>query len=559
MSSHRETPEISKDPVADNTDVYAFVSPGRPGPVTLAANFIPFQNPQGGPNFYEFGDDVLYAIHVASRGDAQPDVTYEFRFTTKVLSDETFLYNTGPLTAIDDPDWNRPQFYSVTRVARGRRPRLLASGLACPPVNIGPRSTPNYGATFTNAAVHPIRGGRTVFAGQRGDAFFVDLGSVFDLGALRPFQNLHLIPLPAAPGVNGLQGLNVHTIALQVPISDVSRLGDVPTDVMQPSAVIGVWATASRQKARLFDPDLGRAVGHGPFSQVSRLGNPLFNEVITPMFDKDRWNALPPADDSQFAKYVAHPELARLLPVLYPGVFPRLAAYTAARADLLAILLTGIPAGVVPGFQNFTGPRQADLLRLNLAVPPSSSPNPIGLVAGDPAGFPNGRRLADNVVAIELRAVAGATIPLVDPAFTQMLRPRCSRTAPEHESPSAAHVPVPSEPGRRLPEHSGDPGRLTCPPPRTRMPVRGRSCSTSVTTSERSSSGCRPTPRDSRWRSGLRARHEAARHTTDPTPTTPTWRWWAVRARRASHTPSSTRPSSRATTSWWRCPTALSS
>jgi hypothetical protein len=418
MSSHREAPEISKDPVADNTDVYAFVSPDRPGTVTLVANFIPFQNPQGGPNFYEFGDDVLYAIHVSNRGDARSDVTYQFRFTTKVLSEETFLYNTGPLTAIDDPDWNRPQFFSVTRVARGRKPELLASGLACPPVNIGPRSTPNYGATFTHAAVHPIRGGRTVFAGQRGDAFFVDLGSVFDLGALRPFQNLHLIPLPAAAGVNGLQGLNVHTIAIQVPISDVSRLGDVPTDVMKPSAVIGVWATASRQKARVFDPDVGRAVGHGPFSQVSRLGNPLFNEVITPMADKDRWNAVPPAEDSQFAKYVAHPELARLLPVLYPGVFPRLAAYTAARADLLAILLTGIPAGVVPGFQNFTGRTQADLLRLNLAVPPSSTPNPIGLIAGDPAGFPNGRRLADNVVAIELRAIAGATIPLVDSAFT---------------------------------------------------------------------------------------------------------------------------------------------
>jgi hypothetical protein len=151
--------------------------------------------------------------------------------------------------------------------------------------------------------------------------------------------------------------------------------------------------------------------------QVSRLGNPLFNEVITPMAEKDRWNAVAPRDDAQFAKYVAHPELARLLPVLYPGVFPHLAGYTKERVDLLAILLTGIPAGVVPGFQNFTGSRQADLLRLNVAVPPSATPNPIGLVAGDAAGFPNGRRLEDDVVAIELRAVAGATIPLVDPTF----------------------------------------------------------------------------------------------------------------------------------------------
>jgi hypothetical protein len=224
--------------------------------------------------------------------------------------------------------------------------------------------------------------------------------------------------MPAAPGVNGLQSLNVHTIAIQVPISDVTRNGDVPTNPLAASSVIGVWAAASRQQARIFDDDLGRAVGHGPFRQVSRLGNPLFNEVITPMADKDRWNATEPRDDAQFAKYVARPELAGLLPVLYPGVFPNLAAYTKDRADLLAILLTGIPAGIVPGFQNFTGQVQADLLRLNLAIPPSANPNPIGLIAGDAAGFPNGRRLADNVVAIELRAIAGATIPLVDPTFT---------------------------------------------------------------------------------------------------------------------------------------------
>jgi hypothetical protein len=418
MSSHREAPEISKDPVADNTDVYAFVSPDKPGTVTFIANFIPFQNPQGGPNFYEFGDDVLYEIHVSNTGAARADVTYQFRFSTQVRSDETFLYNTGPIRSITDATWNRPQFYSVTRVALGRAPEQLASGLTCPPVNVGLRSTPDYGATFTAAAVHPIRGGRTVFAGQRGDAFFVDLGSVFDLGVLRPFQNLHLLPLPAAPGVNGLQSLNVHTIAIQVPISDVSRNGNVPKNPMDASSVIGVWATASRQAATVWDATQGRAVGHGPFQQVSRLANPLFNEVITPMADKDRWNASQPRDDAQFAKYVARPELARLLPVLYPGVFPKLAAYGKDRADLLAILLTGIPSGVVPGFQNFTGARQADLLRLNLAIPPALSPNPIGLVGGDPAGFPNGRRLGDNVVAIELRAVAGATIPLVDASFT---------------------------------------------------------------------------------------------------------------------------------------------
>ena len=417
MSSHREAPEVSKDPVADNTDVYAFVSPDKPDTVTLIANFIPFQNPQGGPNFYEFGDDVLYEIHVSNRGDARADVTYQFRFSTKVRSDSTFLYNTGPISSISDPAWNRPQSYSVTRVARGDTGRLLASRLSCPPVNIGPRSTPSY-ATLAGQAVHSIQGGRTVFAGQRAEGFHVDLGSIFDLGTLRPFQMLHLIPSAAAVGVNGTQGLNVHSIAIQVPISDLTRRANRPTDPLDAGSVIGVWATSSRQKSRIWDDVSGRYAWRGPFSQVSRLGNPLFNEVITPMAKKDRWNASQPYDDSVFAKYVAQPELAKLLPVLYPGVFPKLAAYTKPRADLLAILLTGIPAGIVPGFQNYTGSTQADMLRLNVAVPPTANPNPIGLVAGDAAGFPNGRRVIDDVVAIELRAVAGATIPLVDPSFT---------------------------------------------------------------------------------------------------------------------------------------------
>jgi hypothetical protein len=417
MSSHREAPEVSKDPVADNTDVYAFVSPDRPSTVTLIANFIPFQNPQGGPNFYEFGDDVLYEIHVSNRGDARADVTYQFRFRTKVRNDSTFLYNTGPISSISDPAWNRPQSYSVTRVTRDGSSSLLASRLPCPPVNIGPRSTPNY-AHLAGQAVHSIQGGRTVFAGQRAEGFHVDLGSIFDLGTLRPFQMAHLIPSAAAVGVNGTQGLNVHSIAIQVPIADLTRRGNRPTDPLDAGSVIGVWATASRQKSRIWDNEAGRYAWRGPFSQVSRLGNPLFNEVITPMAKKDRWNASPPHDDSTFAKYVAQPELAKLLPVLYPGVFPKLAAYTKPRADLLAILLTGIPKGVVPGFQNYTGSTQADMLRLNVAVPPAANPNPIGLVAGDAAGFPNGRRVIDDVVAIELRAVAGATIPLVDPTFT---------------------------------------------------------------------------------------------------------------------------------------------
>jgi hypothetical protein len=418
MSSHREAPEISKDPVADNTDVYAFVSPDRPDTATLIANYIPLQLPYGGPNFYEFGDEVLYEIHIANRGHARPDITYQFRFETKVRNPDSFLYNTGPITSIRDHAWNRPQFYSVVR-RRGEHAQLLGAGLATPPVNIGPRSTPDYAATFTSAAVHDLPGGRRVFAGQRAEGFFVDLGAIFDLGTLRPFQHLHLIPSADAMGVNGSQGVNVHTIALQVPLTDLTRDGRRPTDAAAAESVIGVWASASRRKARVLDDHTGERAEHGPFRQVSRLANPLFNEVIVPMGDKDRWNHVGPDRDQAFAHYVLHPELARLLPVLYPGVFPHLAAYPKPRADLAAVLLTGIPAGVVPGFQNFTGPTPADLLRLNLAISPTApaKADPLGLIGGDLAGFPNGRRLLDDVVTIELRAIAGATIPLVDSGF----------------------------------------------------------------------------------------------------------------------------------------------
>jgi hypothetical protein len=415
MSSHREAPETAKDPVADSTDVYAFVSPDRPDTVTLIANYIPFQAPDGGPNFYEFGDDVMYDINISNRGKGEADITYRFNFYTKVRDPKSFLYNTGPITGIHSASWNRPQFYSVTRIEGGKT-KKIAEHLACPPVNIGPRSTPNY-PHLASQAVHTI-GARKVFAGQRADAFHVDLGSIFDLGTLRPFEHLHVIPTADAAGRNSLQGFNVHSIALQVPISEVTRDGRKPTDALSAKAVVGVWAAASRRKSRMFDKAQGKYVGHGPWEQVSRLGNPLFNEVITPMAHKDMWNARVPKGDSMFAKYVNHPELARLLPVLYPGVFPHLGAYHKTRADLNAILLTGIPKGIVDGFQNFTGPVESDMLRLNVAIPPSKSPKDTGLLGGDAAGFPNGRRIGDDVVAIELRAVAGVTIPLVDPSFT---------------------------------------------------------------------------------------------------------------------------------------------
>ncbi|MCM8749578.1 DUF4331 domain-containing protein [Thermomicrobiaceae bacterium CFH 74404] len=270
-----------------------------------------------------------------------------------------------------------------------------------------------------------MEGGRKVFAGQREEAFFVDLGAIFDLGTLRPFQNLHLIPTPAADGVDATKGFNVHTIALQVPKTELTRDDSEPTDPMNPSSVIGIWATASRQRASVREPKRGAVRLAGPWVQVSRLGMPLINEVIIPLGNKDRWNASEPEDDEQFLRYYLDPELQNLLPVLYPGVFPNLAALLGAppasrpRNDLLAILLTGIPAGLIPEFQNFTGSTPADMLRLNLAIPPTTvDPSPLGILGDDLGGFPNGRRVFDDVVAIELRAIAGLTYPLIDPTFT---------------------------------------------------------------------------------------------------------------------------------------------
>ena len=431
MSSHREAPEISKDPSADNTDLYAFVSPDKPNTVTIIANYVPFELPYGGPNFNEFADDVLYEIKISNSGDARADVVYQFRFSTSIRNANTFLYNTGPIASPTDPNWNRPQTYTVTRVQRHRghadSERVLGHGLTSPPVNVGVHSTPNY-PKLAAKAYHNLGGGRKVFAGQRADGFHVDLGSAFDLGDLRPFQGAYNNGIPPIlanmPGVNGLRDLNVHTIAIQVPITDLTIDGHQPTNVMSAKSVIGVWATASRTTARILNSGSGTYRNLGHFSQISRLGNPLVNELLNPMAEKDRWNAQPPHDDKQFAQYVLHPELANLIAnVLYPTAFPNLAAYVKAnkpRADLAAILLTGIPAGVVPGFQNYTGSVQADILRLNVAVPPTRAgkQNPIGLVAGDAAGFPNGRRPIDDVTAIELKAVAGATIPLVDKSYT---------------------------------------------------------------------------------------------------------------------------------------------
>jgi Domain of unknown function (DUF4331) len=399
-SSHREAPGISQDPTADNTDVYAFVSPDRPDSVTIVANYIPLQEPAGGPNFAKFGDDVLYELHVDNDGDSAEDVTYQFRFRTRVGNPNTFLYNTGPITSLSDDDWNVRQTYSVTRVAGGEA-QLLGENLPTPPVNIGPRSTPAY-ASLAAEAVADLPGGIRSFAGQRDDPFFVDLGSVFDLAGLRPFNPFHMIPLGAGAGVDGVSGFNAHSIVLQVPTAQLATFSK-PT--------IGIYASASRQRITILRKD-GTRDSNGPWQQVSRLANPLVNEVVIPLGQKDAWNASEPEDDSQFVAEYTEPEVTALENLLYPVLDD---APQTGRGDLVAVLLTGVPG------LNFTGTRQADLIRLNTSISPSGpvgSGNRLGALGGDLAGFPNGRRLEDDVTDIELRAFAcgyGAVVgPIVE-------------------------------------------------------------------------------------------------------------------------------------------------
>ncbi|MHB1930758.1 MAG: DUF4331 domain-containing protein, partial [Acidimicrobiales bacterium] len=425
----------------------------QPDTVTLIANFIPLELPDGGPNFYEFSDRVLYAIHIDNDGDGCADISYQFQFTTVNNDPGSFLYNDGPITSLSAPapgsNWNRQQTYTLSRWQHGRWAQL-GTQLLSPPCNIGPRSTPDY-ASLASQAVHSFSAGGhsgMVFAGQRAEGFYVDLGSVFDLGGLRPFNSLHELPLGNMPGVNSTAAVNVHTVALQVPITDLTRDGRMPTSTTDDGAVIGVWASASVQRVQIWgggyeDGRDGRGDSwSGPFTQVSRLGNPLVNELIIGIGDKDEWNrSAPSADGTRFFKYFANPLLAQLLPTLYPNVFDNLAAYDkahsgtspsdAARPDLVAVLLTGIPnsvlqaagvAGVVPP-TNVGGKGVADMLRLNVAQPPtpvgSAHFSIFGYLEGDGAGYPNGRRVYDDVATIALRAVAGATLPLVtSPRYT---------------------------------------------------------------------------------------------------------------------------------------------
>ncbi|MGH3144972.1 MAG: DUF4331 domain-containing protein [Rubrobacter sp.] len=394
-SSHREAPFISGDPEADATDVYAFRSPDKPSTVTLIANYVPLEVPAGGPNFYKFGDEVLYEFNIDNDGDASDDLTFQFRFDTSVRNGDTFLYNTGPITSLNDRDLNQRQSYSVSLIqgdvnAPGRGGgEVLARNLEVAPANVGPASYPDGYRKVAGQARHDIGDGMRVFAGPRDEPFFVDLGGTFDLLQLRKLQGLR--------PKDDLAKLNVHSIALQVPITMLEGPND---------RIIGVRSTSYRQQTSVLQetgtpgqdfPDPRTETGKQV--QLSRLDMPLVNEVVIPLKDKDRWNNSEPENDGQFLDYVTDPELGRLIEAIYGIDVP-----DPPRNDLVAIFLTGIdglnqPENVTPSSQ----------LRLNMGIKPSEKPSRLGLLGGDNAGFPNGRRPADDVVDIELRAVAGAT------------------------------------------------------------------------------------------------------------------------------------------------------
>ncbi len=397
-SSHREAPLILNDPQADATDMFAWVDANDPTKVNLVANYIPLEENYG-PNYTRFGDDVLYEIKVDNNGDARPDISYQFSFTTNTANSGTFLYNTGTITFTNGQymNLNVSQTYNLTKIEHGVK-TVLGTNLLTPPVNIGPASTPNYDA-LAAAAITTLPGGITAFAGQRDDPFYIDIGAIFDLLTIR------VPPGNQGGGIDGLARLNVHTLALQVPIDQITHCHCIPSGTTDPNAVIGVWTTASRQKVTVLHDD-GMPPSHsGNLIQVSRLGMPLVNEVVIPLSNKDRFNNSKPQSDGQFLSFVENSELAGLLNALYAGVLDPIP--TTGRTDLDTVFLTGIPGLNQPS----GGVTASEEMRLNVAILPGSAlctnpPNRLGAIAGDNCGFPNGRRPLDDVIDIEERAVA---------------------------------------------------------------------------------------------------------------------------------------------------------
>ncbi len=420
-SSHREAPLIAGDPRADNTDVYAFVSPDNASTVTLIANWIPFEEPNGGPNFYTWADDTRYNIKIDNDGDALPDLTYTWVFDTVIRdANGQFLSNTGQVTSLNDPDLNVYQTYdltvtngdtNVTTALLGNGDGVTSPGdpISAPSI-AGAASMPNY-APLRDQAIYAVAGGGKAYAGQADDPFFLDL-RVFDLLYGGDASEL---------GEDTLAGYNVNSVALQVPKNALAINGNATAN-----PVIGIWSTTDRRSASV----AGDAAADGDFVQVSRLGNPLVNEVVIPLSLKDAFNSIGPNIDATIPAVVAKVETP-ILPQLIQAIY-NVPAPATPRNDLTEIFLQGIskanaglsgdPAVVLNvdlNSQNLNADAAAargagnnfqpsEMLRLNMAVAPTANPNSYGVLAGDVQGFPNGRRLVDDVVDIAIQAVEGA-------------------------------------------------------------------------------------------------------------------------------------------------------
>ena len=470
-SSHREAPKILTDPTADNTDVYAFTAPDATGSLTVVANWIPLEEPAGGPYFGKLDPEARYYVKIDNTGDGRPDVAYRWQFDQRFRNPESFLDAAPTVDSIGDPDLNFVQTYDLYRETyHGKkvRARRIANDVPVAPANAGPKTYPDYDKVAAGAITGVAGGGKT-FVGPVDDPFFVDLGAVFDgINIDKPGRpNIGLGN--QGGGKDDVAGYNTHAFVLQVPEAQVTRDGKAVAGADAKNAVVGVWATTERRRITVRRHHKAKA----KWVQVSRLGNPLINEVVIPVGQKDRFNRTEPADDAaNFGKYALNPEPARLLNALFG-----LGVKETNRTDIVQALLTGVPGLTQIGAK----PAAADTLKLNLGVPPAASPNRFGVLAGDVAGFPNGRRLADDVTDIELRVIAGALlkpeeggkqIPLGD-GVDQNDRP--FRTAFPYVAPPTdgltglvkrtepAHAPVPQPPMHGtagLPSRAGDPARV---------------------------------------------------------------------------------------------------
>ena len=396
-SSHREAPGISLDPSADNTDTYAWTAQDAPGALTVAANWIPGEVPASGPNFHSFDDRARYYIHVDNTGDGRPDVSYRFTFKTKVRNRNSFLYALPGASGFGDSKLNVIQRYKVVRERHryrgGRdheRDRTIARGLPVAPPDIGPKTFPNYD-NFVNGAIRSLRDGTKLFVGQRDDPFFVDLGATFDA------INVRKLTGNQGEGKDDLSGMNIHSIVMQLPERLVTRNHRAVARPGARNAVVGVWSTTERRRLQVS----GSRRTRGRWVQVSRLGNPLVNEVVIPLGKKDQFNRTTPNRDAAlYGKYVVKPELAAVLNALF-----NIGAPENNRTDIVQALLQGIPG--LNQHKGIKGPPAVDTIKVNLGTPPASSENRFGVIGGDTAGYPNGRRFGDDVVDIDLRVGAG--------------------------------------------------------------------------------------------------------------------------------------------------------